>query len=433
MPKSNLPMSRPAKQLGLESFLSPKVPKWEQPASNEQVTVDPPTKPVTAVRSDFSRAPPTVKKGGGLKAAEALSVENFPLDEELVLSSSSCGRPAKRVKTSEPLSTLINSSNAVPAEAALNAQLGDEYTFYPGYLGVEVRSVDQQIKQKPKKVSVAAAPDDGQEESKGEKREGFTLYDWYATLSTQSCRLLYETMIREVSKYIPGKPPGVVYVYQVRSREATVEETVDFLRTCTKTENCTRTGEEWVNWARCTVVKANEGTAGPGNHARWQPCVTGTDGRPLLSGAFASVNRGLSESELAGLLKLVMSGNSASQRRHLKAWVHHVAYLASPRYELRRNEVIPTDVGKGGSVSHKCDQRSCATPEHLEVAPKHIDNMHRQRCVGVTVLLYRSTVVQEIPCIHAGSGPLVNQYNNSCRKVLVTPLAAELVDHVKST
>lgn len=74
---------------------------------------------------------------------------------------------------------------------------------------------------------------------------------------------------------------------------------------------------------------------------------------------------------------------------------------------------IPDKLGEGAGVSHLCDTDRCIRKEHMDSLLLHKKNMDRQRCLGMTLIVYEDTIVQEEPCIHAQDNDLC------CRRVRV--------------
>lgn len=75
--------------------------------------------------------------------------------------------------------------------------------------------------------------------------------------------------------------------------------------------------------------------------------------------------------------------------------------------------VLPMNLGSGSAISHYCDNQ-CTSPDHLELVTQ-IDNMSRQRCTGVTLIVMSNKwIIHEEPCPH-GNGTI----NGSCRKVRI--------------
>jgi len=98
----------------------------------------------------------------------------------------------------------------------------------------------------------------------------------------------------------------------------------------------------------------------------------------------------------------------------------HIAYAASA---LMVTANLPLNNGHGGSVSHHCDEIGCTTPEHLSTAVFHVDNLARQRCLGVMLIIYNNYILVERPCSHGLGGSPSARLRSSCRKVEVVCLS----------
>jgi len=168
-----------------------------------------------------------------------------------------------------------------------------------------------------------------------------------------------------------------------------------------------RTGDWYVSWATCEII--NLAMPGTG-HPRWQPTIMkrggGTPTNPTSLGSI--IKRHLSSQrweELKGLT------NSNGQ---VKIPCHHLAFLASDAGEVG----IPANVGHGASLSHLCDSRGCIRDGHMELALQHVDNLERQRCSGVTLIVAADLIIHEVPCAHGhGYGDLTLAIMRSCRKL----------------
>lgn len=119
---------------------------------------------------------------------------------------------------------------------------------------------------------------------------------------------------------------------------------------------------------------------------------------------------------------------AGSGRRIVKFQTHHVAYNATSK---RDAAPLPLNLGSGASVSHLCNTAGCCSGEHLQVETLHRENLVRQRCRGVLLLVHNSVIVQEQPCSHADmTQPFNDQILSSCRKVqivVVSQPAAEAI------
>lgn len=95
--------------------------------------------------------------------------------------------------------------------------------------------------------------------------------------------------------------------------------------------------------------------------------------------------------------------------------------MATATYRVKYpNDIIPKNLGKGSSISHLCDKK-CINPDHIAQGFVHQDNMDRQRCLGMTLLVVKDTIVQEIPCIHP----------TCCTRIRVLYLNDSAIDYIK--
>jgi hypothetical protein len=152
-----------------------------------------------------------------------------------------------------------------------------------------------------------------------------------------------------------------------------------------------RDGPWYKAWATYEVVTSN---AKSEDHPRWQIAVDAGFGSVA-----SKIQSRVSQRTWFAMKALVPAGAAS---RQLKVQVHHVAYAALP---VKEQLPIPTNAGSGGSISHACDQKGCIASRHLSSTPVHRDNMSRQRCPGVTLVVCAGQVVKEIPCPHAISNP----------------------------
>jgi len=68
-------------------------------------------------------------------------------------------------------------------------------------------------------------------------------------------------------------------------------------------------------------------------------------------------------------------------------------------------------------VSHHCDETGCIAVNHLSSALHHIDNLARQRCLGVLLVTFNDIILMERPCSHATASSEAVALQTSCRKV----------------
>ncbi len=111
------------------------------------------------------------------------------------------------------------------------------------------------------------------------------------------------------------------------------------------------------------------------------------------------------------------------QNGQVKIMLHHLVWLTSGGVSL------PANLGHGSSISHLCDN-SCVRIDHLELTTHHIDNLVRQRCTGVTLVVAKNFIVSAEPCAHARGGTFEEKVETSCRKVRVVKVGLEPLEEV---
>ena len=165
----------------------------------------------------------------------------------------------------------------------------------------------------------------------------------------------------------------------------------DYLRTVSNRLARGRTGQWWLDWASCRVSSRASSTPGAG-HPRLQVDI-GTTAPGTLGGRIRAVLLPASWEALKGL----------TEGRQVKLQAHHVAYNATRQ---QGHVPIPLNSGQGGSISHFCDVSGCVKPNHLGATPQHVDNMARQRCKGVVLVVLGGEIIAEKLCSHA-SDPII--------------------------
>lgn len=192
--------------------------------------------------------------------------------------------------------------------------------------------------------------------------------------------------------------------------DADVQELVS----CTNVVDFNRNGQFYRSFITCSVVALTHSDSA--NHPRYQIDVGATGVNSLANAVKAVMSNGSWQAFKA-------LANNESSRQQIKILCHHVAYNASP---IRVSAPIPQDVGSGGSISHLCDRQGCVERSHLEATPAHVDNMARQRCEGVTLVLYAGAIIMESPCSHGmGKGSRQAEIDASCRKIRLVRLGEE--------
>jgi hypothetical protein len=180
--------------------------------------------------------------------------------------------------------------------------------------------------------------------------------------------------------------------------------------------NQPRTGAWYVSWATCSVA-----TYLGSQHPRWQPTIVkpGTTSTPLAEGNAHSLKDKLAPQKW-GRLK-----NLASTNGQVKIPLHHLAFrFQNPGVQL------PANLGHGASISHLCDRHGCVRPEHLELTIQHANNLERQRCMGVALVVGADVIIHEVPCPHGVGLTSEARINSSCRKLRMIWLPSASLDHL---
>jgi hypothetical protein len=172
-----------------------------------------------------------------------------------------------------------------------------------------------------------------------------------------------------------------------------------------------RDGAWYISWSTCKVVITKEKGI---SHPRAQVDL-----------------KNLGPRSLGTQIKKILSGQAwetLSSIGTLKIGYHVIAYNALP---IREEAPIPLNLGSGGSISHPCDERGCLS--HLEATPVHKDNMDRQRCPGIFLMVFHGTIVMEVPCAHGKERgqDLEVQLKKSCRKLRVQEISESCFELMK--
>lgn len=129
-----------------------------------------------------------------------------------------------------------------------------------------------------------------------------------------------------------------------------------------------------------------------------------------------------------------------SQDAIVKIGRHQLAYVAGRR---DTDALIPHNLGSGASISHLCDTMDCIEKSHLVLEIEHRENLVRQRCKGVLLIVstWNRLILQEEPCVHgveaaqklsqhlvgleaSEAQSLSRQLALSCRKVQVVDIGS---------
>lgn len=296
--------------------------------------------------------------------------------------------------------------------------IDDELTYTT--LQKVVAPSDRKVKYKKPKLESTNDLDVGAEDA-AQTEVNDDVYSWLNSLCLDS-RIALNRAMWTAARKKSGEEPGTKDIHQVYG-EVGHEQLTSYL----KIEGCLYSGNEWVRWATCETIPKWQGQSG--EHGRWQLSVINDQGLIPKSGAISSLKNALTKLEFEALVKLVNDFPQKAKRRQLKLHVHHVGYLINSDFEACKFPVVKK-VGAGSSISHLCDQRSCARPTHIEVAEHHISNMDRQRCPGVTLLIFNNTIIQETPCAHSGQGTLQMRLQASCRKIFTRELTSSAAQFV---
>jgi len=184
--------------------------------------------------------------------------------------------------------------------------------------------------------------------------------------------------------------------------------------------NAPRSGNWYKEWVKCKVIRLDL----EGGHPRWQPRIKNKEGvTPTSHTALGRLIKKRLTKESWSALKVI-----AGSKGQLKLPCHHLAYLAA-----KSGSQIPDDMGSGSSLSHLCDVKGCIRGEHLELTTEHVDNLVRQRCHGVTLLVAYDFILHEIPCGHASGDTLLEKVESSCRKLRVVNIPDSSLNELMAT
>jgi hypothetical protein len=166
-----------------------------------------------------------------------------------------------------------------------------------------------------------------------------------------------------------------------------------------------RSGNWYLEWAQCEIINLAAPSTG---HPRWQPTIVrkvgGTPVNPTSLGRLIKAH--LAPAKWDSLKSL------ASSNGQVKIPCHHLAFRSK-----NPGISIPANMGRGSSMSHLCDSSGCIRGEHLELTSHHVDNLERQRCHGVTLIVAVDLILHEIPCSHGRGNIPAEQIATSCRKL----------------
>jgi len=170
--------------------------------------------------------------------------------------------------------------------------------------------------------------------------------------------------------------------------------------------NVPRTGGWYADWACCDVINLSL----RGGHPRWQPRVLAGGLTPANPTAVGRLIKDVLREQSWNELKLQASGSG-----QVKIPCHHLAFLAF----VMGGVGIPDNMGAGASMSHLCDTVGCIRQDHLELTLQHMDNLERQRCRGVTLIVTLDLIIHEVPCDHGRGLSAPERIASSCRRVKI--------------
>jgi hypothetical protein len=220
-----------------------------------------------------------------------------------------------------------------------------------------------------------------------------TITDWLNSLTATEAAAVYSLMCRTAGLLDP-----------VRQVEGAPPTNLNCLLA-----NTPRSGNWYLRWVECEMIGL---TLPPTGHPRWQPRVVKDGVTPASATSVGrKVKRRVEESSWESLKSIARANNSGGQ---VKIPCHHLAFRAA-----WPDVSIPANMGRGASISHLCDTSGCVRGEHLELTVNHVDNLERQRCSGVTLIVAADLIVHELPCSHSRGNNPAELIATSCRKLRV--------------
>lgn len=177
-----------------------------------------------------------------------------------------------------------------------------------------------------------------------------------------------------------------------------------------------RSGNWYMDWVQCEIINLAAPATG---HPRWQPTIVrGTGATPTNPTSLGRLIKSHLSTQRWEALKSLATSNG-----QVKIPCHHLAFRVSePRVS------IPANMGHGSSMSHLCDQRGCIRGEHLQLTNHHVENLERQRCIGVTLIVALDMIIHEIPCSHGIGNNIADKVSTSCRKLRMVWLPIASID-----
>ena len=185
-----------------------------------------------------------------------------------------------------------------------------------------------------------------------------------------------------------------------------------------QSKGSTRDGQWYCKLVTCLTArpkKSKSDNVATGNsHGRFQFRLEGG-----AKSVFGQLQQSMSKNAIQRLKALNIS-------QQAKIGYHLIAYNSKPSRAL---EPIPLNIGSGGSIDHLCDRQSCIQLDHLRVSAVHGDNLDRQRCTGICLLVFRNIIVKEIPCKHGmkavnnAQASLESFIRHSCLRIQIVEIS----------
>ena len=228
---------------------------------------------------------------------------------------------------------------------------------------------------------------------------------WLSSLNRRDRKALYQVFLDKTNP----------------KNESRLDTTIqEILLTLSNGINPTRSGLWYFKLTCCEVTRLGRNAKDP-RHPHWQFSIAGM----RRDGILQLLEGRLSDAALTGLKAL--PNHTRRHQPQARLYVHEIAYAAKFNGLKGRPSQIPDNkAGRGGGISHLCDQFGCMKQAHLEPAWRHIDNIRRRGCSGIILVVFQRTIVMEVPCPHAETGEgMEGQLRTSCQKVRICHLDEE--------
>lgn len=201
---------------------------------------------------------------------------------------------------------------------------------------------------------------------------------------------------------------------------------IERLSKCTNISSPERDGAFYLSWLECQISSLAPTTNSEGWISHPRVRINIPQRKQRTSETYSVVSSAVSPEHLQTFELLAPSkpGVTGYSNRQVRIGVHHIAYNAD---RGRSNFTTLEKCGKQNSVSHRCDRCGCVRLDHLEFVTSHGDNNSRQRCRGMILVVDRrdgkDVILQEQPCVHAGSFGITDPTLTACcRRVCIVPL-----------